>query len=323
MRILKPTVLLLILLIYKTAAGQNQVLSMKVKAQTVSNLSKSLEKNYVYLDTAVKMGRYILHQLKSGSYDSVKTPQDFASRLTSDLLKVYHDGHLSIDYEPNTIKLSSSTNAEKEANRKLEFRRKVNFGFGKVEILDENIGYLTINGFFEPDYKSKTMALAAFRFISNSDNLVIDLRNNMGGDPSMVSFICGFFFNKKTHLNDIYSRKDKSLTSYWAIPDTILNALHSIPIYILTSNRTFSAGEEFAYDLQKQKRAKIVGEVTGGGAHPVQAFVLDNGFVANVPYARAINPITKSDWESIGVKPDNLTSADHALDTVLKMIKHN
>jgi hypothetical protein len=75
--------------------------------------------------------------------------------------------------------------------------------------------------------------------------------------------------------------------------------------------------------LQKQKRAKIVGEVTGGGAHPVQAFVLDNGFVANVPYARAINPITKSDWESIGVKPDNLTSADHALDTVLKMIKHN
>jgi C-terminal processing protease CtpA/Prc len=303
-------------------SAQTGKLTKKVKSETVANISASLKANYIYLDTAIKMGGFIQRQLKSGSYDTIQTPVILAARLTADLLSVYLDGHLSISYDPAFTTANGKTDTIMEKERMLRFRKRVNFGFDKAEILPGNIGYLKIGGFFEPDSAAKIMTLAAFRFVSNSESLIIDLRNNMGGDPRMVSFICGLFFNQKTHLNDLYSRKDKSTTAYWSIPDTFLRAFYMMPIYILTSKRTFSAGEELTYDLQTQKWAIIIGEITGGGAHPVLPFTVGNGFVANVPHARAINPITESDWELVGVKPDKDVPADQALDFVLSMINH-
>ncbi|QTE34663.1 S41 family peptidase [Mucilaginibacter gossypii] len=315
---------LLLISIFSTGmvCAQTVNLTKKVKSETVEKIFASLKANYIYLDTAIKMGSFIQDQLKSGSYDTIQNPAAFAARLTSDLLSVYRDGHLSISYDPLFTSANGKTDTIMEKERMLKFRKRVNFGFDKAEILPGNIGYLKIGGFFEPDSAAKIMTLAAFRFVSNSESLIIDLRNNMGGDPRMVSFICGLLFNQKTHLNDLYSRKDKSTTAYWATPDTILKGFHNMPIYILTSKRTFSAGEELTYDLQTQKRAVIIGETTGGGAHPVQPFTVGNGFVANVPFARAINPITKSDWETVGVKPDKAVPADKALDFALRMVNH-
>jgi len=316
--------LLLLPMFFSTTAvsGQTVELTKTVKTETVNSIAGVLKTNYIYLDTAVKMGSFIQQQLQTGRYDTFKAPAVLAAKLTADLLSVYHDGHLSIVYDPTRTTANVEPDAIVEKQRMLRFRKRVNFGFDKAEILPGNIGYLKIGGFFEPDDAAKMMTLAAFRFVSNSISLIVDLRNNMGGDPRMVSFICGLFFNQKIHLNDLYSRKDKSTTAYWTIPDTALQALNTIPIYILTSNHTFSAGEELAYDLQAQKRAIIIGETTGGGAHPVQAFTVGNGFIANVPFARAINPITKSDWESVGVKPDKGIPADQALETTLGIIRH-
>src|SRR5580658_5737288 len=269
MKTLKTLLSLFMTVFYVVGNAQPEKLTPQEKSAAVENIAASLKENYIYLDTAIKMGNFILQQLRSSAYDSVSTPESFASRLTTDLLSVYHDGHLSISWDPALANAQGKTDTAFDRARLLRFRKRVNFGFDKAEILPGNIGYLKIGGFFEPDPAAKAMTLAAFRLMSNSESLVIDLRSNMGGDPRMVSFICGFFFDKKTHLNDLYSRKDGSTTAYWAIPDTILAALQHLPLYILTSSRTFSAGEELAYDLQTQKRALIVGEATGGGAHPV------------------------------------------------------
>jgi len=89
--------------------------------------------------------------------------------------------------------------------------------------------------------------------------------------------------------------------------------------YVLTSNRTFSGGEEFTNDLKTQKRATIVGETTGGGAHPVGGHRIDDHFTIGVPFARAINPITKTDWEGTGVAPDVSVKASDALETAEKL----
>jgi len=322
MKIFKTTLMLITIFSTGMVYAQTENLTKKVKSETVANISASLKANYIYLDTAIKMGSFLQRQLKSGSYDNIQKAAVFAAILTNDLSSVYHDGHLSISYDLVSTAANGKTDTTMEKERMLKFRKRVNFGFVKAEILNGNIGYLKIDGFFEPDSAAKIMTIAAFRFVSNSESLIIDLRNNMGGDPGMVSFICGFLFNQKTHLNDLYSRKDKTTTAYWAIPDTILKRFHNMPIYILTSKRTFSAGEELTYDLQTQKRAVIIGETTSGGAHPVQPFTVGNGFVANVPFARAINPITKSDWETVGVKPDKAVPADQALDFVLRMVNH-
>jgi hypothetical protein len=320
----------LILLIFCSIKGfaqrQPTPLNSKTKKQVVQQLSEKLKANYIYLDTALKMSGFISNQLSRGIYDTIKTPSVFAAVLTKDLLSVYHDGHLSINYDPGFSEGTDPKNSDlerKSHERFARFRKRVNFGFDKAEILPGNIGYLKIGGFFAPDKESKAMAIAALTFISNSDALIIDLRNNMGGDPGMVSYICSFFFKTSTHLNDLYTRRDKSTTPYWTSPDSTLNSLKTIPVYILTSKVTFSAGEELTYDLQTQKRAVIIGETTGGGAHPVEPFSAGNGFVANIPYARAINPITKTDWETIGVKPDIQIATDKALETAISEIKNN
>lgn len=301
-------------------------LDKKIKKQVIENIAEKLKTNYVYLDTAIKMGDFIRHQLSKGVYDTIQTPSVFAAQLTKDLLSVYHDWHLSIRFYPD---LKSGTDAKdadaekKEAERFLKFRKSVNLGFDKAEILPGNIGYLKIRGFFEPDAEAKAMAAAALRFVSNSQYLILDLRSNGGGDPDMVKYVCSFFFKNRTHLNDLYTRKDKSTTFYWTTPDSILNTLKTIPIYVLTSKKTFSGAEELTYDLQTQKRTIIIGETTGGGAHPVDAFAAGFGFVANIPFARAINPITKTNWETTGVKPDIAVEADKALDTAVAHIKNS
>lgn len=315
---------LLIILSYCTLAlAQNPVLTKRIKKETVANISKSLKDNYIFLDTALRMGDFINLQFKIGAYDTIHSQNAFAYKLTTDLQLVYHDGHLSISYDP------PGANAEEEADtvaqkaRRLKFRKQVNFGMEKAEIMEGNIGYLKLRGFFPPDQEMKATITAALRFVSNSNALVIDLRDNMGEDPAAVSFVCGFLFNERTHLNDLYCRKDGSYTEFWATPDTTLAALKTIPIYILTNKQTFSAGEEFAYNLQAQHRALIVGERTGGGAHPVALEPVGNSFTANMPNSRAINPVTKTNWEGVGVKPDKEVIADQALTTALKLIKEN
>jgi retinol-binding protein 3 len=317
-KILWPALLLCSL----TVHAQTDRLNKKDKAAIVAGVATSLKENYIYLDTAIRMGSYIQRQLESGAYDTLDAPAAFASRLTADILSVYHDGHLSVRYDPAMTGANNTPNAETEKNRMLAFRKRVNFGFDKAEILPGNIGYLKIDGFFQPDQAARAMTQAALRFVSNSNVLIIDLRHNGGGDPSMVSYVCGFLFEHKTHLNDLYSRKDNKTDEFWAIPDTTLSALDTLPIYILTSHYTYSAGEELTYDLQCQKRALIIGEVTGGGAHPFVPIVIARGFLVNIPFARAINPITKSNWEAVGVKPDVQTPADQALETALTIIKH-
>ncbi|HET6980827.1 MAG TPA: S41 family peptidase, partial [Myxococcaceae bacterium] len=81
---------------------------------------------------------------------------------------------------------------------------------------------------------------------------------------------------------------------------------------------TFSGGEELAYDLQSLRRATLIGETTGGGANLTGGHTLDDWFVIAVPWARAVNPVTKSNWEGVGVRPDVATKATAALDEALR-----
>ena len=81
----------------------------------------------------------------------------------------------------------------------------------------------------------------------------------------------------------------------------------------MTSQTTFSGAEEFTYNLKNLKPATIIGETTGGGAHPVSGHRIGDHFVIGVPYARAINPITKTNWEGTGVQPDVPVPAAEAL----------
>ena len=92
------------------------------------------------------------------------------------------------------------------------------------------------------------------------------------------------------------------------------------PVYVLTSVRTFSGGEEFAYDMQVMKLAELVGETTGGGANPGGTVPLAAGLAMFIPGGRAMNPTTKTNWEGVGVVPDVAVSSENALKVALERL---
>jgi hypothetical protein len=152
-------------------------------------------------------------------------------------------------------------------------------------------------------------------FLGNSDALIIDLRGNGGGDTMMIGLLSSYFFEEPVHLNSFYMRETDSMQQFWTTSFVDGRKMTDVPIYVLTSRHTFSGAEEFTYNLKNLTRATIVGETTGGGAHPVD----HHGFphlqvVVRVPFGRAINPITGTNWEGTGVEPDIQCDAGKALD---------
>ena len=189
----------------------------------------------------------------------------------------------------------------------------MNCAFVKVEQLADNVGYVKFNAFMDPESCGPT-ASAAMNFVSNSDALIIDLRENGGGDPKMVAYVSSYLFSQRTHLNDLWTRKTNVTDEYWTRPDVPGKRFgDEKPVYVLTSKRTFSGAEEFTYNLKNLKRATIIGETTGGGAHPGGGFRISEHFGMFVPTGRAISPITKTNWEGTGVAPDISVPADQAL----------
>jgi C-terminal processing protease CtpA/Prc len=255
---------------------------------------------------------------KQGEYDSVTEGDAFAEKLTEDLREVSHDKHLRVSFSPVPM---PKPRKEPDAANVARFHKQMlemNCGFKKVEILPGNIGYLKFDMFADPEVCGPTV-VAAMNFLANAHAIVFDLRDNGGGDPKMIAFICTYLFSKPTHLNDLWERKGRKTRQYWTLPYVPGKKLGDKPAFVLTSERTFSGAEEFAYNLQTQKRATVIGETTGGGAHPVSGHWINNRFMIGVPYAKAVNPITKTNWEGAGVVPDVKVPAADALSTAEKL----
>lgn len=240
--------------------------------------------------------------------------------LTEDFRDVSHDKHLGVDFSPVPLPEqppAATPSPEALASYRRQMER-ANCGFESVQILPGNIGYLKFYMFADPDICGPT-AIAAMNFLANVDAVIFDLRGNGGGDPKMIALLCTYLFAQSTHLNDAWERKSGETQQYWTLPYVPGKRLDSKPIYVLTSKQTFSGAEEFTYDLQNLKRATIVGETTGGGAHMVRGERIDANFMIAVPYAMAVNPVSKANWEGTGVVPDVKIPAEDALSTAEKL----
>jgi C-terminal processing protease CtpA/Prc len=140
--------------------------------------------------------------------------------------------------------------------------------------------------------------------VAGCDSLIFDLRDNLGGNPAMVAFISSYLFQEPVHLDDIFERRTNVSVESWTLPYVPGRKFIGSPVFVLTSPRTFSGAEEFAYNLQMLKRAVIVGEASGGGAHPAVPLRIGAHFQVVVPVARYINPVSRTNWEGRGVEPD-------------------
>jgi len=298
-------------------------LSFKIDAATRSKVIDgavaALNESYVFPETAKKMEEAVKAHQKKGDYDSITEGDAFAKRLTDDFRAVSHDKHLRVMFSPAPMPdmEAQRPNPKREAEQRKDLER-VNCGFNKAEILEGNVGYLKFDFFADPRICGPTV-VAAMNFLANVDAIIFDLRENGGGEPAMIAFISSYLFAERTHLNDLWTRKGDITDQYWTLQYVPGKRLDGKPAFVLTSRNTFSGGEEFTYNLKNLKRATIVGETTGGGAHPVSGHRINEHFGIGVPFARAINPITHTNWEGTGVEPDVKVAAADALTTAQKL----
>lgn len=297
----------------------SQHLTPEARAQTVEGVAKALRDGYVFPEKGAKMADTILAKLKAGEYDSVASESILAKQLTDDCRAITNDKHLGIRLAPEDKSAAQEQRGGPGGAR--DDMRRENYAFKKVEVLQGNIGLLRFDAFVQDDEASR-IASNAMNFLSGCDAIIFDLRANGGGSPEMIRYITSYLFESKTHLNDMVDRDGKIVEEYWtleSVPGPRPKA--NIPVYVLTSARTFSGAEEFSYNLKNLKRATLVGETTGGGAHPVRGDRVNSRFMVRVPFMRAQNPISKTNWEGTGVEPDLKCPASEALDKALELAR--
>ncbi|MBI1790757.1 MAG: S41 family peptidase, partial [Acidobacteria bacterium] len=293
------------------------LLALAQSGEVVEGVIKRVKENYVFPEVAQKMERRLRERLQNKEYDGLNG-EALAKALTGHLQEVSQDKHLRVFFsaEPRPARPNPGPPSPEEKERYRQTGALRNFGFHKVERLEGNVGLLDLDGFSDTEFGGATAA-AAMNFLANSSALIIDLRHNGGGDPAMVALISTYLFDAPVvHLNDLYWRSDDSTHQWWTLPYVPGQRFgKEKDVYVLTSPRTFSAAEEFTYNLKNLKRAIIVGETTGGGAHPGGGYPIDEHFGMFVPTGRAINPISKTNWEGKGVAPDIALPAAEALKT--------
>jgi hypothetical protein len=292
-------------------------LDTALRNQVISYVIQDLDQYYIYSQTSKRMADSLRAHQSKGDYNSITDGDTFASQLTADLLAVSHDKHLLIYY--NAYKLGADPPPQNfdqiNEERKAMAR---DCGIRKVDILPNNVGYMKFDFFPDPMACGRTAA-AAITFLANTDAVIFDLRDNSGGDPRMVALMCSYFFEQPVHLNDFYNRTDNKTSEYWTMRFVPGVRLGQKPAFVLTSGRTFSGAEEFAYDLKNLKRVTVVGEKTAGGSHPVGPYKAGDHFVIYVPNGRTVSPVTGTDWEGAGVTPDVAVHADDALEAAERL----
>jgi hypothetical protein len=298
-------------------AQADMTLSVAQRQQVIDAVIKEVNQNYVFPDQAKKVEALIRQHQKTGDYDKVTSAEKLSAILNEHVYAQTKDKHLHVYYhaDPSPAQGADKKPSTEERAEQLADMRAHNFGVERVERLPFNIGYLDLHAFARAKDASETLA-AAMTVLAHTDSLIIDLRKNGGGDPATVAFLASYLLDERTHLSNFYYRTGDRTEQMWS-SDVVPGARfgQKKDVYVLTSKDTFSAAEDFSYTLKSLKRITVVGETTGGGAHPGDFARLNAHFDMFVPNGRSIGPLTKTNWEGVGVTPDISVAADDAFKT--------
>jgi hypothetical protein len=292
-----------------------------MRAKLVESLADKVTRRYLDAKKGIQIAPALKQAERDGQFDDITSPSQFARLLTSELIGASKDLHMEVMFSPSEVPDFGDRNFPPPRKDDLSLpawlidrlgRYMARFGVEEVTQTDAGIGYFRLTGFVRP-YLSAEKFAAAMDRLADSKALIIDLRENSGGDRESVALLASYFFDQPTHLSDVVAPRTGERLHMWTRKDIEGSRYGSVrPIYILTSHATFSAGEDFAYAMQTRKRATIVGEATRGGAHPRAPFRLNSHFVALIPVAESISPITHTNWEGVGVQPDIVVPASYA-----------
>jgi C-terminal processing protease CtpA/Prc len=312
------------LLSFPALAAVDTPLTVSDRAAILQALAEEMNANYIDPAVATRVSSALARKNAEGGYTSAASTQAFGAALGNDLRALSGDLHFEVKLDERFRERISAADAPARAqadDRRAEAMRS-GYGIEKIERLPGNVGYIELRNFGPTDLVGPAYT-AAISLLAGADALIVDLRRNGGGSPASVAYWMSHFFppGDRRHLNDLYDRPSNTTREFWTL-ETVAERYRK-PVYVLTSARTGSAAEECAYDFQTQKRATLVGETTFGAANPVSHFSVGHSIVVAIPDGRSINPVTKTSWEHVGVKPDIAVPAAQALQTAHVAILRN
>ena len=281
------------------------------RAAQVEEVCRRLEEHYVFPDVAVKLAEALRRRESEGAYAGLSDPE-FATAVTVDLQSVNGDKHLRLRHHVDPV--VEDGDAEFDSDRFRIEAALEGFGIAAARRLAGNIGYVDTTMLYPLDLAAPAIS-AAMTLIASTDALLLDVRRNRGGTPDTSAFLQSYLVDERTHYLDIYERENDRVTQMWTLPYVPGPKFGGTkPIWVLTGPATFSGGEDLAFSLQRQERAKTVGEATRGGAHPREQYKVDTHLDVTVSIARSLHPETGENWEGAGVRPDIGVDAEKAFD---------
>jgi hypothetical protein len=296
--------------------SKDRKIDARMQLEVIDSVTQALNEIYVFPEVAEKIEKYLRKQYKNKQYKDITSLQEFTDKLNQDLQEISKDGHLWVRFASDEMiaHFESDTMTDEAKKEELKQKQRGNFCFKEIKILPGNVGYIDFRCFSDAGDAGMT-AIAAMNFLAYTDAIIFDLRQNGGGSPSMIQLMSSYLFDEPTHLNSFYIRRSDSTEQFWTQAYVSGPRMSDVDVYVLTSSYTFSGAEEFTYNIKNLKRGTIIGETTGGGAHPTDIRIFENlNCGISLPYGRAVNPITETNWEGTGVTPDIEISQEKALD---------
>jgi hypothetical protein len=257
----------------------------------------------------------------AGKYAPDSTLEGFLRSIRNDLREISRDGHVWVQPIPefrNYVPEGDTMTAAQKFVKSLS-----NYGWNKTEALEGGVGYIKVDAFEDTSIAART-ATHALSLMAPCQVLIIDLREHHGGHENMQQFVCSYFFEQPTELSSLYWTYLDSSAPARTLPEVPGTPLYDKKLYLLTSDRTASGAEAFAYNLKHHGRATLIGEKTAGAAHWTDDYEIPSlNIWVDVPVARPIHPVTGTGWEGTGVLPHIEVPAEKALDVAyLECLKY-
>lgn len=311
----------LLLLVWFPLSAQETTPTADFKEATVRDLNQMMIDLYVFPEVGKETAAHLDKQLAAGHFDQFETMKAFAEALTTEVQSINKDKHMRVWLtQPRKAQENTPERLFEERQNHMAYMRNNAGGFKEAKIMEGNVGYFDLRN-FAPVELAAEFADGYMKLLSGADAIIVDMRKNGGGSPDMVQYLCSYFFDKKVHLNSLYFRQGDRTIDFWTLDEVGGTQMPDVPLFVLTSEKTFSGAEEFSYNMQTQKRATLVGQTTGGGANPGGTRPINEKLTVFIPMGKAINPITKTNWEGVGVVPEVMTSPEETMDKAYELAK--
>ncbi|MEA3047600.1 MAG: hypothetical protein QOJ53_1932 [Sphingomonadales bacterium] len=281
----------------------------------VAEIRRIIAERYVLPERRPALDAILAQGLAAGRYD-VPDPQALAERINADLETAGHDRHLNFQYNPRQAEqLAAGRRPQPDASGYERQVRASNHGVTELRLLSGNVRYMRYDGFMWIGPESAAALETAMRFLAGGDAVIIDLRRNGGGSPQAVQYIISHFLEAGRPLVTFYMDGRPEPDRLATLAELPAGRMVGRPLYVLISNGTGSAAEEFTGHVAGYRLGELVGENTAGAGFRNDLVPIPGGFVLSVSVGRAVLASTGRDWEAVGHAPTVPSEVGAALDT--------